>query len=312
MNLLVTGAAGFAEDQLTELERMGHRIFMLPDERGSMKEQGARFDCGEIEGIICNGLFLYHDIREFSDLEYIQLTSAGYDRVPLRYITEKNIKLNNAKGVYSIPMAEWAVLKLLEVYKRSEIWKERALAHEWKKERDIEELCGKHAAVFGFGNVGQEIAKRLKAFGVFVTGVDIKLWESSCADRVVNMGRRFEVLRESDIVILTLPLTVETEGIADAEFFGSMKKDAILMNLSRGRVVCERDLKEALRRGCFRSVILDVFAEEPLPPESEWWEMERVIVTPHNSFVSNGNQKRLFEVVKQNLIEFQRNTGENK
>lgn len=312
MNLLVTGAAGFAEEQLTELERMGYRIFMLPDERGSMKEQGARFDCGEIEGIICNGLFLYHDIREFTDLEYIQLTSAGYDRVPLRYISEKNIKLNNAKGVYSIPMAEWAVLKLLEVYKRSEIWKERAIAHEWKKERDIEELCGKRAAVFGFGNVGQEIAKRLKAFGVFVTGVDVKLWESPCADRVVDMKRRFEVLRESDIVILTLPLTVETEGIADAEFFGNMKKDAILMNLSRGRVVCERDLKEALRRGCFRSVILDVFAEEPLPPESEWWEMERVIVTPHNSFVSNGNQKRLFEVVKQNLIEFQRNTGDNK
>ena len=88
-----------------------------PRKQADLKKQGVLAE--EIEGVICNGLFLYNDIKKFSSLKFVQLTSAGLDRVPVGYINEKGIKLFNAKGVYGIPMAEYAVCGVLQLYKKT-------------------------------------------------------------------------------------------------------------------------------------------------------------------------------------------------
>ena len=114
MNLLITGAWPATDEDIALIEQFGHTIALLKSERDTMP-----VPYESIEGIICNGLFLYHPIEKFTNLRYIQLTSAGYDRVPMDYVKEHKIAILNARGVYSIPMAEYAVSGVLQLYKQS-------------------------------------------------------------------------------------------------------------------------------------------------------------------------------------------------
>ena len=109
--LLLTGAFKYSGEQLSNLEHLGYEILFVQDERKPLI-----IDVSDIDAVVCNSLFLYNDIKEFKNLRTIQLTSAGLDRVPLDYINEKEIQLFNARGVYSIPMAEWAILKRAEFF----------------------------------------------------------------------------------------------------------------------------------------------------------------------------------------------------
>ena len=118
--LLLTGAFKYSREQLSNLEYLGYEIVFVQDERKTLN-----IDVSDINAVVCNSLFLYNDIKEFKKLRIIQLTSAGLDRVPLDYINEKGVQLFNARGVYSIPMAEWAILKTLEIYKKSRVFYKR-------------------------------------------------------------------------------------------------------------------------------------------------------------------------------------------
>ena len=253
------------------------------------------------DAVVCNGLFLYNDIKKFTNLKHIQLTSAGYDRIDTDYCKEKGIKLYNARGVYSVPIAEWAVLKILELYKKSARFYENEKKHIWEKEREIFELFEKTAVIVGCGSIGTEIAKRLKAFGVKIVGVDIFKPDENY-DEYFDIKDINESLKKADIVISTLPLTEDTVELFNKEKFDLMKENAVFCNFSRGKVVNEEDLISALREKSIYGAILDVFYDEPLNENSPLWDMENVIVTPHNSFVGEGNQKRMFEVILKNFI----------
>lgn len=116
MKLLVTGALRITPEESAELENLGYEIYFMPDERVAVPEN---IPCEEIEAIICNGLFLYTPPDKFPKLRTVQLTSAGLDRVPMDYMDAHGIKVFNARGVYSAPMAEFAVCSVLGFYKRS-------------------------------------------------------------------------------------------------------------------------------------------------------------------------------------------------
>lgn len=116
MKLLVTGALRITPEESAELENLGYEIYFMPDERVAVPDN---IPCEEIEAIICNGLFLYTPPDKFPKLRTVQLTSAGLDRVPADYMEAHGIKVFNARGVYSAPMAEFAVCSVLGFYKRS-------------------------------------------------------------------------------------------------------------------------------------------------------------------------------------------------
>lgn len=295
MNVLLTGDFKYSEDNIKLLDSLGLKTYFQQQEK-DITGNPEKYDA-----VVCNGLFLYNDIRKFENLKYIQLTSAGLDRVPLDYIKEHNITIKNARGVYSIPMAEWAVLKVLEIYKNSRTFYENQKAHSWIKDRSISELYGKTAAIVGCGSIGLETAKRFNAFGVNITGVDIVKPESEYIDEYINIADLDKALEKSDIVILTLPLTETTYHLFDKERFLHMKSGSILVNISRGQIVCEKDLTAALKNGTVSAAALDVFEEEPLDKASELWDMDNVTVTPHNSFVGGGNNERMFSVIYENL-----------
>ena len=193
MKLLLTGAFKYSQEQLNMIQSLGYEVTFVQDERVPLD-----IDVSEFEAVVCNSLFLYNDITRFKNLEFIQLASAGLDRVPLEYIKEKGIKLFNAKGVYSVPMAEWVVLKILEIYKKSRKFDKNQDEHKWDKQRDLLELTDKTAAIIGFGSVGYEVAKRLKAFDVKVIGVGRRAIEPDFLEEYYLIEDIDEVLKRSN------------------------------------------------------------------------------------------------------------------
>lgn len=298
MNLLLTGAVKYSEEQLLKIKELGFKITYIKDERIPLKEQNV--DPGIFDAAVCNGLFLYNDLKEFSNLKFIQLTSAGFDRVPLDEIKSLGIKLFNARGVYSIPMAEFALSGVLQLYKQSRFFTKNQKIKKWEKHRNLLELYGKNVCIVGCGSVGTECAKRFSAFGCCVTGVDVFPYKNEFYEEMVSLEKLDEKLEKADVAVLTLPLTKETEKLFDEKRFGKMKGGAILVNIARGKIVSEVALIKALQNK-LSGAVLDVFSEEPLTKESPLWEMENVIITPHNSFVGDRNNERLFNVIYGNL-----------
>lgn len=289
MNLLITGAWTDANKHITEIEAMGHRVWFLQQEKDELP---CTYEW--VEGVICNGLFLHHSISRFMNLRYIQLTSAGYDRVPMEEVERRHIEIHNARGVYSIPMAEFAIAGVLDLYKDMARFREQQKKHEWVKYRNIRELAGSRVVIVGCGSVGTECAKRFKAFGCQVIGIDLYVRNDCNYYAIKELQSLQEEISEADVMILTLPLTDETRGLIDKEMLSSFK--GILVNISRGGVVDQRALEQ-----WNGAAVLDVFNEEPLEENSPLWDKENTIITPHNSFAGNGNGDRLRKIILMNI-----------
>ena len=294
--LLLTGAFAYTEEQKERFARLGCRVHFMQQERECLP-----VDAERIELVVCNGLFLWHDIDEFTNLRYVQLTSAGLDRVPLEKIRGKGIVLHNARGVYSVPMAEWAVFRVLERYKQGHWFYERQRRKEWLKCRELRELAGRKVAVVGAGNVGQEVAKRFAAFGMKVVGYDIRVFESSCFDRIKLIETFGADVGSFDVIVVTAPLTEQTFHLISRDMLRRLKRDAVLVNIARGALVDEGALGETLAERPDVYAALDVFEQEPLPEGSPLWRLPNVALSPHNSFVSDGNVERMFSVIYNNL-----------
>lgn len=296
MNILITGAWRDAKDNIEKIENMGHKVAYLQLENDELP-----CEYSWVEGIICNGLFLFHPIDKFVNLKYIQLTSAGFDRVPMDFVESHNIEIHNARGVYSIPMAEFAVAGVLQIYKNMNVFTDNQKKCVWNKERNLIELFGKTVCILGCGSVGTECAKRFKVFGCTVIGIDVVARQDDFFDDIYLMSEIDRVLSESDIIILTLPLTESTYHLIDKDRFDLMKKSAVLINIARGAVADTDALIDALNSRQLSGAVLDVFEEEPLNANNPLWKMKNVIVTPHNSFVGDNNNQRLADAIFINL-----------
>ena len=295
MNMLITGVWNQTLDYISEIEKQGHKVLFMQFEKDELP---CFYEW--VEGVVCNGLFLYHDIEKFTNLKYIQLTSAGFDRVPMDYVKEHNIEIHNARGVYSIPMAEFAVAGVLQLYKHMEHFRENQKKHEWNKHRGLLELYAKKVCIIGCGSVGTECAKRFSAFGCKVIGVDLYPREDENYEEMYYLNNLNEVIPQADVLVLTLPLTEETRHLMNRERFALLKNGAVLVNIARGAVIDTDALIENLDK--LGGAVLDVFEHEPLEQDNLLWDSEKVIVTPHNSFVGDGNQKRLTNVICNHLI----------
>ena len=291
MNLLVTGAWSDGKNCITELEAMGHTVVFMQYEKDELP-------CSYewVEGVVCNGLFLSHPIEKFTNLRYIQLTSAGFDRVDMDYVKAHGIEIHNARGVYSIPMAEFALCGVLQIYKQAAFFRENQKRHLWEKHRGLLELAGKKVLIVGCGSVGNECAKRFAAFGCEVTGVDLYPREDSLYSKILPLDKLDDMLITADIVVLTLPLSEQTRHLMNDNKL-SLLKDGV--NIARGAIVdTEALIKHIDRLG---GAVLDVFEEEPRIDNSPLWDKPNVILTPHNSFVGDNVNNRLKNLILNNL-----------
>ena len=295
MKLLVTKK--FDDDKMKMIEDLGYEIVYMADRKLENTEKVNEVDAA----------YVYYytsrlDYSKMKNLKFLQLASVGFDHIPKEILKERGIYLSNNSGGYSIPIAEFAVMNVLNIYKNSKKFFENQEKSLWKVDSSLMELVGKRAGILGTGGIGMETAKRLKAFGVEVWGVNTSGHDVDYFDRCFKSEDMDTVFKECDIIIAVMPSTEETEKMINREKFEIMKDGSVFMNLGRGNLVDLDDLEEYAPK--FRGIALDVFDEEPLPKERKLWNLENIIITPHNSWVSDKNEDRLFENVYRNLKSF--------
>ncbi len=293
MKILVTGAFG---PYVALTERFLNVTFdYVQDEKAAVQNPEG------YDGLICNALLSYHEASAFTNLKFVQLTAAGYDRAPREQLQSRGVRVYNAGNAYASPMAEATVWGILTLYRKGKAFLASAQNHAWEKQRGLCELSGKRVCVLGCGNYGKACARLLSAFGCKVLGVNRDGTAVEGFEQIFAFDRMIDAVADADIVICALPLTEQTRGVLNADVFAACKRGCVLVNLSRGCVVCEQDMINALQSEALGGAVLDVFELEPLPDSSPLWDMENVVITPHNSYAGDGVAQRLLEIVSRNL-----------
>ena len=238
------------------------------------------------------------------NLKWIQMTWAGADRY-LNHFPE-NVVLTTASGAYGETIAEHALAMLFALCRRLPAY---ARKNDWNDLGSERQIFGSTALIFGAGDIGSAIARRLKALGVQTIGVCRDLKKSRTDfDVRTNLENAAAFLPHADFLLCALPHTEETKGYFDEEKLRLCKKDAVLINVGRGTLIDTQALTKLLEEGRFFGVGLDVTDPEPLPSEHPLWKMDHVILTPHVAGIGFGHladtQERIWEICAQNLEKF--------
>lgn len=236
-------------------------------------------------------------------LEFIQIETAGVEHMMYPALQQSNVVLANAGDTFSPAMAEHVLALVLAFYRRLPDyvrWQDRA---QWNPEPlEFLLLRGKTVGFLGTGTIARHTVPLCRAFGCAVIGWNRRGENSDgLFDRVVAGDGLSEVLRESDVVVNTLPITPRTERLVDRTCFAQMKDTAFFVNVGRGRTVDEAALVEALETGVIAGAGLDVFEEEPLPPDSPLWRTKNAILTGHRSGLGGEWAEAVFRILMENL-----------
>lgn len=253
----------------------------------------------------------FNEVDNIEGLKFVQSLMTGYDHLDMDYIKSKKIIYANASGVSSIPISEFVVLNILDYYKSAQKFRHLQSKKEWQSLSDnkvgVQELTGKQALILGSGSVGSEVAKRLQVFGVMTIGINRSGKSVEYFDKTYPFKEVYDHLPKADIVVGSLPLTSETRGMYNKDFFKKMPKDGVFINVGRGAQLNEKDLLEVLDNH-LGYVYLDVFPIEPLSKESKLWSHKKVVITPHISFTSDQVLSRAIKLTIENLKRFIENT----
>lgn len=233
-------------------------------------------------------------------LRWVHTISAGVDHVLHAGLIDSEVILTNASGVFDTPIAETVLAYMLAVVKRLPEFLDQQRAHRWHY-LPLREMSGLAVGIVGLGAIGSGVARRCRGFDMRVLGLRRHPGPSEVADEVFPPERLHDLLARSDFVVISLPLTSETEGLIGGPELAAMKPDAWLINVARGAIVDEAALIEALQEERIGGACLDVFCEEPLPEDSPLWDLPNVIVTPHNSWASPHLRDREAELFLENL-----------
>lgn len=241
-----------------------------------------------------------------SKLKWVQVLGSGVDGSLFPEFVESQVILTSAKGFVGTHLADqtWALLLgLLRGIGRAV--RERTWDNRMSIRHATWELSGRTLGIVGMGGTGLEVARRASGFEMEIIAVDPETVATpSFVKSVRNMEGFYDLLAESDIVSICAPLTKETKNLFDLSAFRQMKSHALLINVTRGRIVNGPDLIRALEDGLIGGAGLDVTPEEPLPSDSPLWDMPNVIVTPHVAGGSPIRQDRTVDLFCQNLERF--------
>lgn len=292
----------FTDEEFKSLEELGYNI-VFRDER-SIEFSG---DIRDIDILVCFDPFKRIDLEAFPNLKWIQLLSAGINQLPIDKVLKQNILVTNNRGGYSIPIAEWIVLKILEMLKNSKQFYENQNNKKWKVDMSLLELYGKTIAFIGTGSIAQEAAKRLECFGVNLLGVNTSGRKAEHFNQCFSIDNIDEVLKQAHAIVITVPYTEKTHHLVNRNLLDNMRDGTYIINISRGSIIDEEALIDSLKSGKIKKAALDVFEKEPLPLDSPLWEMDNVYISPHNSWVSEMYKKRRYDITYRNLKRYKDN-----
>ena len=257
--------------------------------------------------VVASGMWRNELLADAPRLRFIQSVSAGVNHFDQAALRARGVRLASARGVNARAVAHHAMALVLAIARRlPEAWDNQARRHwrpmmgDFAKRED--ELTGKTLLVVGLGGIGGRLARLAKAFEMTVAGVRREPSKGADgADSVHGLAELPSLLPRADFVVLTCPLTAETQGLIDAAALGRMKRSAYLVNVARGGCVAEADLIAALRSGRIAGAALDVAAEEPLPAESALWTAPGALITSHLGGETRRYETNLTEVLMDNL-----------
>ena len=239
-------------------------------------------------------------------LRWVQLPTMGYDPVELHGVPS-GVTVTTAGDAYAPTVAEHALTLLLALVRRVPEAVRNADQHRWDQTgaRAIGTLHGATVTVVGFGNIGREVAVRLRGFGARVVAVSRSGRPDSLADEVVAADRLFDALGRSDAVVLAVPLNAQTRHLIDARALAAMQPHALLINIARGGVVDQAALTTALAEGRLGGAGLDVTDPEPLPADDPLWTLPNALITPHVAgYGGDVAPRRILALVERNLQHF--------
>ncbi|MFN8442590.1 MAG: NAD(P)-dependent oxidoreductase [Caldilineaceae bacterium] len=214
-------------------------------------------------------------------VKWLQTYNAGLDQPFYQAMFEQGIRIS-ASSAQAIAIAEYVIANILACYQGIFERRRYQAAHQWQK-TVFQELWHTRWLLCGFGNIGQAVAQRLRAFECQVVAVRRSGQAHPLADQVITLAQMAQHLPQVDGVVIASPLTAETIGLVNDAFFQRLKPGATLVNIARGKIVDQPALIDALNRGVVAHAILDVFDPEPLPVDSPLWDMENVLLSPHSS-----------------------------
>lgn len=237
------------------------------------------------------------------NIRWLHVMNAGVDNPVFGRFLERGVKLTTSSGSTAKPIAQTAIGGLLMLARPFLAWGDSQRKAEWAPIRgNPADLDTQTMVVFGLGAIGKEIARLGQALGLHVIGVRRSPRTSAdTVDELVPPSQLKDVLPRADWLALACPLTDETRNVIDAKALARLPKGARILNIARGEVIDQDAMIDALRSGQLGGAYLDVTTPEPLPAESPLWTMPNVIVTPHNSAISAGNERRQLAIFCENL-----------
>ncbi|ADU29155.1 D-2-hydroxyacid dehydrogenase [Evansella cellulosilytica] len=248
---------------------------------------------------------LTYCFTENSKLKWLQTWSAGVNKIPLEEMKNRNMLVTSANGVHAYPISETIFALMLGLTRQIHHYVRNQQEKKWHHANLKLEIHEKTIGIIGVGAIGKETAKIAKAFGMKVLGVRNSGQKTEYVDHMYTPNELNNMLPQCDYVVVTLPLTKETEGMFGKEQFSHMKNSAFFINIGRGDIVVENELIAALRNDEIAGAGLDVFQKEPLESTSPLWAMENVIVTPHTSGSTEHYDERVIhDIFIPNLLNY--------
>lgn len=267
----------------------------------------------DVDIILCNKSPMNREnLCHAKKLKYIGLFATGYNNVDLEYTKEKNITVCNA-GSYSTDAVTQHVFALIlhyynTIFRYDNFVKEEGWIHtnKFSPFMEMKELYGKTIGIIGYGSIGRKVAQVANAFGMNVLAYSRSaLKQTDRTTKELKESIQFvdidTLLENSDIVTVHCPLNKDSEKMCDMSFFKKMKKDSLFINTSRGGVVNEGDLLEALNNNIIRWAALDVIDKEPMTSDCQLLKAKNIIITPHAAWAPVETRTRLIKIVSENL-----------
>lgn len=240
-------------------------------------------------------------------LRWLQLTTAGYDGITFHGVPAR-VAVTNAGHSHAPMVAEHAVMLLSALTRRLPLFAEPQSRHVFDRgiALPLATLEDSHAVILGYGGIGREIARRLKAFGARITAIARSARADDIADQVVASADLHTVLAEADSLVIAAALTESSKGMIDANALAAMKPGGIVVNIARGGIMDTMALVDALNSGHVAAAGLDVTDPEPPPTDHPIWTCRHVVITPHISGLGSPVvRRRIAAVVRDNVARFQ-------
>ena len=297
-----------------ELAKLGELIVYdrIPDEEAEI------IRCiGDAEVALINKVHITQNVIDACPgLKYLTVMATGYDAVDYVYAAQKGIPLSNVPSYGTASVAQHAIALLLEICNRVQHHSEAVRAGRWASCPDwcfwdypLMELAGKTMGIIGFGRIGQATGKIAGALGMRVLASGSRPTETGRA--IAEYTDLDTLLRSSDVIALHCPLFPETAGMINRESIAKMKDGVILINNSRGGLVVEQDLADALNSGKVYAAGVDVVSSEPIREDNPLLTAKNCIITPHISWAPKEARQRIMDITVENVRAYMEGCPQN-